>query len=127
MVFLKLKDVDIEIVEMYYNFKKDVLSGIVLSLYEICVKVRGYDEKNVFIIYREGLRFKESIGIVVLRGGDVVGKYMIGFYLEGEYIEFSYMVINWFIFVKGVLEVVLWFKDKVVKKYEINEMFGWMF
>lgn len=85
---------DIEIIEMYYNFKKDILSGMVLSLYEICVKVRGYDEKNVLIIYREGLRFKESIGIVVLRGGDVVGKYMIGFYLEGEYIEFSYMVIN---------------------------------
>ncbi|AFI06101.1 4-hydroxy-tetrahydrodipicolinate reductase [Helicobacter cetorum] len=121
---LKLQDADIEIVETHHNLKKDAPSGTALSLYQTCVKARGYDEKKALMTNREGLRSKESIGVVALRGGDVAGKHTIGFYLQGEYIELSHTATNRSIFAKGALEVALWLKDKKAKKYEIKEMFS---
>lgn len=105
------EDFDIEIVEVYYNKKVDVLLGIVLMLGEVVVEGCGVLFVDVCDSGCDGIMgvcIKGDIGFVVICGGDVVGEYDVIFVVVGEWIVLCYLVMDWVIFVWGVFKVVFW-------------------
>lgn len=109
-------DFDIEIIEFYYYYKVDVLFGIVFMFGEVVVEGCGVVFNDVCDLGWDGIIGvckKGDIGFIVICGGDIVGEYDVFFVVVGECIILCYMVIDWFIFVCGVLKVVFWGQDKM--------------
>lgn len=83
---------DVEIVEAHHRLKKDAPSGTAKQLAEI---VRGSMKgmKDAAIVTgRNGIigeRPSKEIGLMALRGGDVVGEHTVYFLTEGERIELT--------------------------------------
>lgn len=124
-VAAKLTHADIEISEIHHRYKKDAPSGTALSLAESCAKGRKQPLNEILVTNRsKGARENGELGIVSLRGGDVVGKHCVGFYLDGEYLEFTHNATNRLTFAKGALECAAWLVNKPPKLYSIDEVFA---
>lgn len=54
-----------------------------------------------------------------MRGGDIVGEYIVYFVIFGERLELIYKVSLRMIFVLGVVRVVGWLKNKLVGFYDM--------
>lgn len=107
--------IDIEIIEVYYWYKVDVLLGIVLVMGEVIVGVLNKDFKDCVVYSCEGYIGECVLGIigfVIVCVGDIVGEYMVMFVDIGECIEIIYKVFSCMIFVNGVVCLVLWLKGK---------------
>lgn len=88
-----LKDgFDAEILEIHHKFKKDAPSGTARRLAEIIKEnMRGMNGANI-LTGRSGLdceRGGSEIGVMALRGGDVVGDHTVYFIGEGERLELT--------------------------------------
>ena len=122
-----LKGFDIEILEMHHRHKKDAPSGTAMSLAQSVASARGLDLKSVRVSGRDGLvgeRSKDEIGVMSLRGGDIVGKHSVGFYEEGEFIELSHIATSRATFAKGALKIATWLKHKPAGLYTMNDFLG---
>lgn len=123
----KLKDFDIEIVEMHHRNKKDAPSGTALTLANTAAKARNLDLKKVRVSARDGLigaRTKDEIAVMSLRGGDIVGKHTVGFYNDGEFIELNHTATSRATFANGALKCAIWVCNKKPGLYNINEVLG---
>jgi 4-hydroxy-tetrahydrodipicolinate reductase len=122
---LKDKGFDVEILEIHHRFKKDAPSGTALKLLEIVANALGKDPSQVGKFGREGIDPKgEEIGVMSLRGGDVVGEhtlYLLGF---GERIELTHRAFSRDIFAKGTLEACRWIKGKPPGFYNMFDVLG---
>jgi 4-hydroxy-tetrahydrodipicolinate reductase len=119
-----LKDYDCEIVEMHHGKKKDAPSGTALTLAQEVASTRelNLDEKRVSGRNGNiGERSKDEIGVMSLRGGDIVGKHTVGFYGDGEYIELTHVATNRETFARGAIRAALWLKDKPAGLYSIED------
>ena len=83
---------DAEILEMHHKFKKDAPSGTARRLAEI-IKANMHGMADARILTgRGGLECERSdseIGVMALRGGDVVGEHTVYFIGEGERLELT--------------------------------------
>lgn len=52
-----------------------------------------------------------EIGFVMICVGDIIGEYIVMFVDIGEWVEIIYKVIDWMMFVNGVVKVVIWFVE----------------
>jgi 4-hydroxy-tetrahydrodipicolinate reductase len=122
---LKDKGFDVEILEIHHRFKKDAPSGTALKLLETVANALGKDPSQVGKFGREGIDPKgEEIGVMSLRGGDVVGEhtlYLLGF---GERIELTHRAVSRDIFAKGTLEACRWIKGKPPGFYSMFDVLG---
>lgn len=122
-----LKDSDIEIVEYHHRHKKDAPSGTALTLAQACAEARGLDLQKVRVSGRDGIigaRSKDEIGVMSIRGGDVVGKHNVGFYLDGEYLELTHNATSRLTFVKGAICALKWLATKPNGLYTIQDSLG---
>ncbi len=120
----KLKDFDIEIVEMHHRNKVDAPSGTALTLAEFAAKGRGLDLNKVRVSGRDGVigkRSKDEIGVFALRGGDIVGRHTVGFYNDGEFIELSHTATSRETFSKGAIRGAKWLIKQNNGLYSIND------
>jgi 4-hydroxy-tetrahydrodipicolinate reductase len=127
MVSAKLKDFEIEIMEMHHRYKKDAPSGTALTLAEHCAKARGLDLNKVRISGRDGIigeRTKDEIAVMALRGGDIVGRHTVGFYNDGEFLEFNHTATSRETFAQGAIKVALWLVKQKSGFYTINDALG---
>ena len=127
MVSAKLKDFEIEIVEMHHRYKKDAPSGTALTLAEHCAKARDLDLNKVRISGRDGIigeRTKDEIAVMALRGGDIVGRHTVGFYNDGEFLEFNHTATSRETFAQGAIKVALWLVEQKSGFYTINDALG---
>ena len=123
----KLKDFDIEIVEMHHRHKVDAPSGTALTLAEFAAEGRGLDLDKVRVSGRDGQigpRTKDEIAVMALRGGDIVGRHTVGFYNDGEYIELGHTATSRETFSKGALRAAKWLVDQKPGMYSINDAIG---
>jgi 4-hydroxy-tetrahydrodipicolinate reductase len=123
----KLKDFDIEIVEMHHRHKVDAPSGTALTLAEFAAKGRGLDLDKVRISGRDGQigpRTKDEIAVMALRGGDIVGRHTVGFYNDGEYIELNHTATSRETFSKGAIRGAKWLVNQKNGLYSINDAIG---
>lgn len=115
---------DIEIVEMHHKHKKDSPSGTALTLSESAAAGRGLDLDKVRVSGRDGdigERSKDEIGVMALRGGDIVGRHTVGFYNEGEFIELNHTATSRNTFSKGAIRAASWLVDKEEGLYSISD------
>ncbi len=115
---------DIEIVEMHHKHKKDSPSGTALTLSESAAAGRGLDLDKVRVSGRDGdigERSKDEIGVMALRGGDIVGRHTVGFYNDGEFIELNHTATSRNTFSKGAIRAASWLVDKEVGLYSISD------
>ncbi len=123
----KLRDFDIEIVEMHHRYKKDAPSGTALTLGEYAAKARGLELDKVRVSGRDGNigeRKKDEIGIFALRGGDIVGRHTVGFYNDGEYVELNHTATSRDTFAKGAIKAAKWVVSQEPGLYTIDDCLG---
>ena len=123
----KLRDFDIEIVEMHHRYKKDAPSGTALTLAEFAAKARGLDLNEVRVSGRDGNigeRTKDEIGVFALRGGDIVGRHTVGFYNDGEFLELNHTATSRDTFAKGAIRAAKWVVSQEPGLYTIDECLG---
>jgi 4-hydroxy-tetrahydrodipicolinate reductase len=123
----KLRDFDIEIVEMHHRHKVDAPSGTALTLAEFAAKGRDLDLDKVRVSGRDGqigARTKDEIAVMALRGGDIVGRHTVGFYNDGEFIELTHTATSRETFSKGAIRAGKWLSKQKSGLYSINDAIG---
>jgi len=120
-------DYDIEIVEMHHRFKVDAPSGTALKLAELAAKGLGVKLEEAGVFGRKGLigeRKPKEIGVMTLRGGDVVGEHTVIFAGLGERIELTHRASSRDTFARGALRAAKWVVDKLPGLYSMQDVLG---
>ena len=122
-----LNDFDIEIVEQHHRYKVDSPSGTALTLAESAAKARNLDLDKVRVSGRDGdigVRSKDEIAVMSLRGGDIVGRHTVGLYNDGEFIELHHTATTRNTFSKGAIKAAIWLVKQEAGLYSINDCLG---
>jgi len=118
---------DIEIFEAHHRNKVDAPSGTALVLADAAAKGRRVKLDDVMVPARSGMtgaRIPGSIGMSVLRGGDIVGEHTVTFAGPGERLELVHKASDRAIFAKGALRAALWLEDKPAGLYSMKDVLG---
>jgi len=116
---------DIEIVEMHHRHKRDAPSGTALALAEAAARGRGVALDQVQRRSRDGdtgPRPPGEIGIMSLRGGDVVGDHSVIFASDGERFELSHKASSRQIFAQGAITAALWVATRPPGLYSMADV-----
>lgn len=122
-----LKEFDIEIVEQHHRYKVDSPSGTALTLAEHAARARDLDLDKVRVSGRDGeigARTKDEIGVMSLRGGDIVGRHTVGLYNDGEFIELHHTATARNTFSRGAIKAAKWLVSQDAGLYSINDCLG---
>lgn len=118
---------DIEISETHHRRKKDSPSGTALALARSAAAGRSARLEDWAIYGREGMvgeRPAEQIGIMALRGGDVVGDHTVYFYGTGERVELSHRAQSRECFAAGALRAAAWLGGRAPGLYTMRDVLG---
>lgn len=119
---------DIEIVETHHRKKKDAPSGTALTLAQAAARGRGADLEQWATHGRSGMvgeRPDEEIGIMALRGGDVVGDHTVFYYGKGERLELTHRAQSREAFASGAVRAAAWLAGREPGAYSIRDvLFG---
>ena len=88
---------DIEVLELHHKMKRDAPSGTARSI------VESIAEPSNLVFGRQGIRKSGEVGMVSIRGGDVVGDHTVYFLGHGERIEISHRVSSRAVFGSGAI------------------------
>ncbi len=120
---LKDKNFDIEITEIHHRFKKDAPSGTAVKLAQIISEEIG-NSNLVYGRQGEAPRKEGDVGVMALRGGDVVGDHTVFFLGFGERLELTHRATSRDTFAKGAVEAAKWIKDKPAGSYSMFDVLG---
>jgi 4-hydroxy-tetrahydrodipicolinate reductase len=84
---------DIEIIEAHHRRKKDAPSGTAGELAARICRARNLNPDQALRYGREGIcgpRQKDEIGVLAIRGGDIVGEHTVMFASPGERLELTH-------------------------------------
>lgn len=118
---------DVEIVESHHNLKKDAPSGTAVKLSEVIASTLKRDLKEVGVYGRQGIigaRKPSEIGVMALRGGDIVGEHTVMFVTGGERLELIHRAHSRDAFAKGALQAAIWIYDKTNGLYDMRDVLG---
>ncbi|MET0152567.1 MAG: 4-hydroxy-tetrahydrodipicolinate reductase [Candidatus Binatia bacterium] len=102
---------DPEVSEVHHRMKVDAPSGTALALARAVAAASGRDLGRSQISAREGMigkRRDEEIGVMALRGGDVVGDHTVFFLGHGERLELTHRSQSRDCLARGALRAGLW-------------------
>ncbi|MDQ7782865.1 MAG: 4-hydroxy-tetrahydrodipicolinate reductase [Desulfomonilaceae bacterium] len=118
---------DVEIVEAHHRMKKDSPSGTAGKLAEIVARALNRDLGTAGVYGRQGLvgeRKPEEIGIMALRGGDIVGEHTVMFVTNGERIELTHRAHSRDAFAKGAVQAAVWLVSRPNGLYDMQDVLG---
>ncbi|MGH7960533.1 MAG: 4-hydroxy-tetrahydrodipicolinate reductase, partial [Candidatus Binatia bacterium] len=118
---------DPEIVEIHHRFKVDAPSGTALALGRAIATAQGKDFEQQTALARQGItgqRPTEQIGIMALRGGDVVGDHTVIFAGFGERLELTHRAQSRECLARGALRAALWLPQQPPGLYSMKEVLG---
>ncbi|MEO8605108.1 MAG: 4-hydroxy-tetrahydrodipicolinate reductase [bacterium] len=118
---------DAEIVEMHHRLKVDSPSGTALALGRAAAAGLGRDFDQVKRLAREGIvgkRTDAEIGIVALRGGDVIGDHTVVFAGLGERLELSHRAQSRDCLARGAVRAGIWLAAQPVGRYSMRDVLG---
>lgn len=121
------EDFDIEIVEAHHRLKKDAPSGTAKRLLEAACEGRDWDPDEVAVYGREGIvgqRPDKQIGVMAVRGGDVVGEHTVMFIGMGEKVELTHLARSRDIFAQGAIRVAKFLAGKPAGLYTMQDALG---
>ena len=116
-----------EIVEMHHHAKKDAPSGTALALGRALAAARGQDFDREAVFAREGqvgARRPGEIGLVALRGGDVVGDHTVVFAGLGERLELTHRAQSRDCLARGALRAARWVATRPPGVYSMRDVLG---
>lgn len=123
-----LKDgFDPEIVEIHHRFKVDAPSGTALGLGRAIATAQGKDFDQVAKLARQGItgqRTDDEIGIVALRGGDVIGDHTVVFAGFAERLELTHRAQSRECLARGAIRAALWLPQQPQGLYTMKDVLG---
>lgn len=105
-----LYDYDAELIELHHRHKRDAPSGTALLLAEAIKSARAPAPLSL-CSGRQGLvgpRERSELGVLAMRGGDVVGEHTVLLLGEGERIELTHRATSRAVFAQGALRAARW-------------------
>jgi 4-hydroxy-tetrahydrodipicolinate reductase len=117
---------DVEIVEMHHRWKKDAPSGSALRIKD-AIETAKPDRKWTEVFGREGItgeRKTHEIGIMSLRGGDVIGEHTVFFAGMGERLELTHRAFSRDNFARGSLLAAKWLIQQPYGIYSMKDVLG---
>ncbi len=120
---------DIEIVELHHRQKKDAPSGTALLLGKAAAQAHGKALANVIRTGRDGQvgpRSSDEIGVLAVRGGDIVGEHTVYFCGVGERIELVHRASSRDTFAQGAVRAAEWVvaKGRAPGLYDMQDVLG---
>jgi 4-hydroxy-tetrahydrodipicolinate reductase len=118
---------DVEIIEAHHRFKKDAPSGTAKKMAEVIAAVLGRDPSKVTVPGRSGMvgeRGREEIGVLSLRGGDIIGDHTVIFAGLGERIELTHRAHSRDTFARGAVRAAEWVTGRVPGLYTMMNVLG---
>lgn len=115
---------DAEIVEMHHKHKVDAPSGTALRLAERVKDNRGFASVVHGRSGQVGARPPGEIGILALRGGDVIGEHTLYFAGPGERIELTHRAHDRALFARGALRAARFVKHAAPGRYDMADALG---
>ncbi len=98
-----LEGADVEVVELHHRKKKDAPSGTALMMARAVAEARGQGEVLRTARTGEAPRAAGEIGVLAVRGGDVVGEHTVYLFVDGERVELAHRVSDRGMFARGAL------------------------
>lgn len=120
-------DFDLEIVEMHHKHKADSPSGTAVRLAEVVARTRDLDPARAAVHGRSGpvgARRSDEIGVLALRGGDVVGDHTLILAGAGERLELTHRAQGRHIFARGAVRAAHWVVGKPAGRYDMADVLG---
>ncbi len=118
---------DPEIVEIHHRLKVDSPSGTALALGQAAATglQRDFDaSKRLARTGIVGARRDEEIGIIALRGGDVVGDHTVVFAGMGERVELTHRAHSRDCLARGAVRAGLWLAGQAPGRYAMRDVLG---
>ncbi|MSP63083.1 MAG: 4-hydroxy-tetrahydrodipicolinate reductase [Myxococcales bacterium] len=118
---------DVEIVEAHHRQKKDSPSGTALRMAEVIAAALDRDLADVACYGRKGAtgaRPPREIGIMTVRGGDVIGDHSAHFLGLGERLEITHRASSRDTFAHGAVRAALWLGDRDPGLYDLQDVLG---
>jgi 4-hydroxy-tetrahydrodipicolinate reductase len=118
---------DPEIVEMHHRMKVDAPSGTALALGRAVAAGLTRDFARSQRLAREGIvgpRTAEEIGIVALRGGDVIGDHTVVFAGMGERVELTHRAQSRDCLARGAVRAAIWLANRPAGRYSMRDVLG---
>lgn len=117
---------DVEIVEAHHRMKADAPSGTALRLAEAAKAARAaFGGASRYVTGREGrpgARAEEEIGILAVRGGDVIGEHTALLLGDGERIELTHRASSRDLFARGALRAGTWLVGRAPGRYRLADV-----
>jgi 4-hydroxy-tetrahydrodipicolinate reductase len=120
-------DYDAEIVEMHHRRKVDAPSGTAVRLGEVVARAKGFDPERAVVHGRSGqvgARPREEVGVMTLRGGDVIGDHTLVLAGEGERLELTHRASSRDIFARGAVRAARWVVGQPPGRYDMADVMG---
>ena len=120
-------DYDVELVEMHHSKKVDAPSGTANRLAQVVADALGRDLSLVGSYGRYGQvgpRPPKEIGIMTLRGGDVVGDHTLIFAGQGERLEITHKAGSRDNFARGAIRAAIWVVNQPNGLYDMQDVLG---
>jgi 4-hydroxy-tetrahydrodipicolinate reductase len=118
---------DPEIMEIHHRFKVDAPSGTALALGKAIAAAQGKDFDRQVKLARQGItgqRTEDEIGIVALRGGDVVGDHTVVFAGFAERLELTHRAQSRDCLARGAIRAALWLPHQPPGLYTMKDVLG---
>lgn len=117
-------ELDIEILEMHDQWKKDAPSGTSREMGEIMAHALGKDLSDIAVYGREGSspRKNGSIGYHSLRAGNIPSSHTVYFGGMGERLEITHHSYNWECFARGACDCAVFLAGKEPGFYTIKDV-----
>jgi 4-hydroxy-tetrahydrodipicolinate reductase len=119
-------DFDAELVEMHHRHKVDAPSGTAVRLAETVRVAKGFPP-GAIVHGRSGqvgARPHQEIGVMTLRGGDVIGDHTVCFAGPGERLELSHRAQDRSLFARGAVRAAAWVLGKKPGRYTMEAVLG---
>lgn len=117
-------DLDIEILEMHDQWKKDAPSGTSKEMGEVMAHALGNELSEIAVYGREGAspRVPGSIGYHSLRAGNIPSSHTVFFGGMGERLEITHHSYNWECFARGAVDCAAFLEGKEAGYYTIQDV-----
>jgi 4-hydroxy-tetrahydrodipicolinate reductase len=120
-------DWDLEIVELHHKLKRDAPSGTALAIGEALARGLGTSLDPHMTTGRSGevgARPAGEIGVLAVRGADVVGEHTAYLFGAGERLELTHRATSRMIFARGAVRAALWLAGKPAGLYDMRDVLG---
>ena len=119
---------DLEVLEIHHRRKKDAPSGTAWALGRAAAEGRGQDDLERRAIHARagmvGERSDEEVGMMALRGGDVIGEHTVYLFGETERVELTHRAATRDAFAQGALAAARFLSQQTPGRYTMRGVLG---